>query len=109
MRIFFFLFTRKFDTRLQNFYYVLPSGQNCQKKNSLKECVFVNLALKIQYHIVKYTLLQTDFSAILPTGYIPYFLELINPLYCQAPFRKVCFLPASFPMRFLTIDHNCKV
>jgi len=34
------------------------------KKNSLKECVFVNLPLKIQYHIVKSTLSQTAFSAI---------------------------------------------
>jgi len=38
----------------------LPSAQNRQK-NSLKECVFVNTALKIQCHIV-------GFSAILPTG-----------------------------------------
>jgi len=30
--------------------------------------VFVNLALKIQCHVVKNTLLQTAFSAILPTG-----------------------------------------
>jgi len=41
----------------------IPSGQNCQK-NSLKECVFVNLALKIKCHIVKNTLIQTAFSAI---------------------------------------------
>jgi len=34
---------------------------------NLKECVFVNTALKIQCHIVKKTLLQTAFSAILPT------------------------------------------
>jgi len=32
--------------------FIFPSGQNRQK-NSLKECVFVNLALKIQCHIVK--------------------------------------------------------
>jgi len=38
-----------------------PSGQNSQR-NSLKECVFVNSSLKIQN-----TLLQTAFSAILPT------------------------------------------
>jgi len=31
------------------------------------ECVFVNSALKIQYCIVKNTLLQTAVSAILPT------------------------------------------
>jgi len=31
------------------------------KKNSLKECVSVNSALKIQCHIVKNALLQTDF------------------------------------------------
>jgi len=41
-----------------------PSGQNRQK-SSLKECVS---ALKIQCHIVKNTLLQNDFSAILLTG-----------------------------------------
>jgi len=41
----------------------LPSEQNLQK-NSLKESVFVNSALKI----VKNILLQTAFSAILPTG-----------------------------------------
>jgi len=34
----------------------LPSGQNYQK-NSLKECVLVNSALKIQCHIVKNTLI----------------------------------------------------
>jgi len=34
----------------------------------VKRCVFVNLALKIQCQIVKYTLLQTSFLAILPTG-----------------------------------------
>jgi len=37
-------------------------------KNSVKECVFINSALKIQLHIVKSTLLQTAFSAILRTG-----------------------------------------
>jgi len=35
---------------------------------SLKECIFVNSALKIQCHVVKNTLLETAFSAILPTG-----------------------------------------
>jgi len=35
-------------------------------KNCLKECIFVNLALKIQRYIVKNTLLQTAFSVILP-------------------------------------------
>jgi len=35
---------------------------------TLKECVFVNSALKLQYYIVKNTLLQTAFWAILPTG-----------------------------------------
>jgi len=30
---------------------------------------FVNLALKIQCHIIKNTILQTAFSAILLTGY----------------------------------------
>jgi len=39
-------------------HFVIP---NCQKY-SLKECVFVNLALKLQCHIVrKNTLLQTAF------------------------------------------------
>jgi len=36
--------------------------------NSLKECDFVNSALKIQCRIVKNPLLQTAFSAILPLG-----------------------------------------
>jgi len=40
-----------------------PSG-----KSSLKECVFVNSALKRQCHVVKNALLKTAFSAILPTG-----------------------------------------
>jgi len=31
-------------------------------------CVFVNSALKIQYHVVKNTLPHTAFSVILPTG-----------------------------------------
>jgi len=31
-------------------------------KNSLKECMFVNSALKMQCHAVKNTLLQTAFS-----------------------------------------------
>jgi len=40
-----------------------PNGQNRQKKQS------EGSVLKIQYHIVKNTLLQlTAFSAILPTG-----------------------------------------
>jgi len=50
------------------------------KKSSLNECVFVNSALKIQRHIVKNTLLQTAFSAILPTGFEfsrPFVLTLI--------------------------------
>jgi len=38
----------------------IPSGQNRQK-NSLKVCIFVNSALKLQCHIIKNTLLQTDF------------------------------------------------
>jgi len=45
----------------------IHSGQNRQKIQS-ERVVFVNSALKIQYRIVKNTLLQTDFSAILPTG-----------------------------------------
>jgi len=46
---------------------LIPSGKNCQK-NSPKECVFVNSALKLQFHVVKKsTFLQTAFSAIFPT------------------------------------------
>jgi len=43
----------------------------CQspKKNNLKECVFVNSALKMQCCIVKNTLLQTAFLAIVLTGW----------------------------------------
>jgi len=44
-----------------------PSEKNRQKY-SLKECVIDNSALKIQCHIIKNTLLQTAFSAILPTA-----------------------------------------
>jgi len=45
-----------------------PSGQN-RLKNSLKECVYVNSAHKIQCHIVKkYTPMQTAFTVILPTA-----------------------------------------
>jgi len=44
----------------------VPSGQNGQKI-SLKECVYINSALKIQCIIVKNTLLQTAF---LPTGLV---------------------------------------
>jgi len=49
---------------------LLPNGQNRQKKNNLKEGVFVNSALNLQCHIGKNTLLRTAFSAILPTGFI---------------------------------------
>jgi len=45
-----------------NTHFNSPSGQNRKKKNSLKKCVF---ALKIQCHVVKNTLLQAAFSAIL--------------------------------------------
>jgi len=38
----------------------VPVGK-IAKKNSQKECIFVNSALKIQCHIVKSTLLQTAF------------------------------------------------
>jgi len=43
------------------------SGKNLQKKkkNSQKECVFINSALKLQCHVFKNKLLQTGFSAIL--------------------------------------------
>jgi len=44
-------------------------------KDNLKECVYVNSSLKIQCHIVKNTLLQTAFSAILPTGVVKIFLK----------------------------------
>jgi len=36
-------------------------GKITKKNNSLKECVFVNLALKIQCHVVKNTLQQDYF------------------------------------------------
>jgi len=42
----------------------MPSGQNCQK-TVRRSAFFVNSALKIQCNIVKNTLLQTAFSAIL--------------------------------------------
>jgi len=46
-------------------------NQNSQTNQiSLKECIFFNSALKLQCNIVKNTLLQTAFSAILPTGYV---------------------------------------
>jgi len=35
------------------------------KKSSLKECVFINSAFKIQCHVVKNTLLQTAYFSIL--------------------------------------------
>jgi len=46
---------------------------NSQWAKSLKiqsegDTFLVNLALKIQCHVVKNTLLQTSFSAIFPTG-----------------------------------------
>jgi len=44
-----------------------PVSKSGKKKNSLKECVFVNFALKV-CQIVKNTLLETAFSAILPRG-----------------------------------------
>jgi len=40
------------------------------KKSSLKECAFDNSAAKIQCYIVKNTLLQTAFSAVLTTGLV---------------------------------------
>jgi len=48
---------------------LLPVGKTA-KKYSLKECVFVNLTLKIQCNVVKNTLLQTALSAILPAGLV---------------------------------------
>jgi len=48
------------------------------KKNSVKECVFVNSALKIQCHVVNNTLLQTAFSAILPTGIVQFFIKFVS-------------------------------
>jgi len=44
-----------------------PSGHNRQN-SSLKECFFINSALKIQWHIVKNTFLQTAFSVIFSIG-----------------------------------------
>jgi len=38
---------------------LLTQWTKSPKKNSLKESIFINWALKIQYHIVKNTLLQT--------------------------------------------------
>jgi len=52
-----------FSTPLYNQVFDNPDTITPVGKNSLKECVYVNLALKIQCHI----LLQTAFSAILPT------------------------------------------
>jgi len=49
-------------------YTYFPVGK-IAKKSSLKKSVFGNSALKIQCHVVKYTLLQTAFSAILPTEF----------------------------------------
>jgi len=56
--------------------YNFPVGK-IEEKNSGKECVFVSLALKIPCQIVKNKLLQTAFSAILPTGFI-YTLNIIE-------------------------------
>jgi len=53
------------------------NGKNRQK-SSLKKCVFVNSALNIQCHVIKNTLLQTAFSAILPTGIL--FLEVAKEI-----------------------------
>jgi len=47
--------------------FIFPVGK-IAKKNTLKECSFVNSALKIQCHIIKNTLPQTALSEILPTG-----------------------------------------
>jgi len=41
----------------------LDSGQNRQKKTVSRSAFFVNSALKIQFHIVKNTLLQTAYFA----------------------------------------------
>jgi len=48
--------------------YHIPVGKIAKKR--LKECVFVNSALKIRCRIVKNTLQQTAFSVILSTGYL---------------------------------------
>jgi len=45
-----------------------PVGKIAKKKCEGAQNGFVNSALKIQYHIVKNTLLQTASSAILPIG-----------------------------------------
>jgi len=43
-------------------------GKIANKKNSLKDCVFVYSALEIQCHVVKNTPLQSVFSAMMPNG-----------------------------------------
>jgi len=45
-----------------------PSQWAKSLKNSLKEYIFINSALKMQCRVVKNTLVQTAFSVILPTG-----------------------------------------
>jgi len=45
---------------LKRYIYIAINPVGKIAKNSLKECDFVNSALKIQCHIVKNTLLQTD-------------------------------------------------
>jgi len=48
---------------LCKYVYALFAQISIAKKNSLKECVFVNSELKIQCYVVKNTLLQTaDFA-----------------------------------------------
>jgi len=71
-------FTKKQKKR---FHLFLPSGQNCQKKQSEVKCVFVNSVLKIQCHIDKNTL-HTAFSAILPTGSVVRHAEISTYLVC---------------------------
>jgi len=44
-----------------------------------------NLALKIQCDVVKYALLQTAFSAILPTAIMQYTAYLGFKILCQLP------------------------
>jgi len=59
----------------------IPVGKNTKKKNSLKECAFVNSALKIQCHVVKNTVpccqkyTPTDCFFGDPTGMIKFILN----------------------------------
>jgi len=69
----------------------MPSGQNLQKKQSEGvSAFFFSSALKIQYHIVKNTLLQTAFSAIFPTEY-GHLKVYLTPRVCLSKRVNKCF------------------